>query len=91
VAAPSPAPFHLVARAGHPDFLDFPWDRPLAEWDDARLVDDAQGVSRHVVRFVAAGGRAYALKETSLELAEREYRMLRGLVEAHCRSSSPSA
>jgi hypothetical protein len=83
VVAPSPAPFHLIARTGHPDFLDFPWDRPLAEWDDARLVDYARGISRHVVRFVAADDRAYALKETSLELAEREYRMLRELDDAH--------
>ena len=74
-------PFHLVARTGHPDFLDFPWDQPLTDWDDPRLVDYAKGVSRHVVRFVADGGRAYALKETSLELAEREYGLLRALAE----------
>ncbi|HEY8525365.1 MAG TPA: DUF4032 domain-containing protein [Acidimicrobiales bacterium] len=73
--------FHLVARTGHPDFLDFPWDRPLARWDDPRIVDYAKGVSRHVVRFVTEGGRAYALKETSLALAEREYGMLRRLNE----------
>jgi hypothetical protein len=73
--------FHLVARTGHPDFLDFPWDRPLAEWDDPRLVDYARGISRHVVRFVSEGGRAYALKETSLALAEREYGLLGWLAE----------
>jgi Domain of unknown function (DUF4032)/Lipopolysaccharide kinase (Kdo/WaaP) family len=72
---------HLVARTGHPDFLDFPWDQPLYDWDDPRLVDYAKGVSRHVVRFVAEGGRAYALKETSLTLAEREYGLLRALAE----------
>jgi hypothetical protein len=83
VAAPSRASFHLIARTGHPDFLDFPWGEPLAEWDDDRLVDYARGISRHVVRFVAADGRAYALKETSLALAEREYRMLRELDDEH--------
>jgi hypothetical protein len=72
---------HLVARTGHPDFLDFPWDQPLSEWDDHRLVDYTKGVSRHVVRFVTEGGRAYALKETSLKLAEREYGLLRDLAE----------
>jgi hypothetical protein len=82
VVEPSPAlSFHLVTRTGHPDFVDFPWDRPLAEWDDPRLVDYAAGVSRHVVRFVAEGGRAYALKETMLPLAQREYRLLRHLEE----------
>jgi hypothetical protein len=82
VAAPADVPaFHLLARTGHPDFLDFPWDVPLAGWDDSRLVDYAKGISRHVVRFVTEGGRAYALKETSLELARREYGMLRWLAE----------
>ena len=71
--------FHLRARTGHPDFLDFPWDQPLARWKDPRIVDYAKGVSRHVVRFVGEGGRAYALKETSLALAEREYGLLRRL------------
>jgi hypothetical protein len=73
--------FRLVVRAGYPDFLDFPWERPLAEWEDARLVDFAAGISRHVVRFVAHGGRAYALKETTLALAQREYGLLKGLTE----------
>jgi hypothetical protein len=82
VAGPPPeSAFHLVARTGHPDFLDFPWHQPLASWRDPRLVDYAKGVSRHVVRFVRAEGRAYALKETSLALAEREYAMLRRLAE----------
>ena len=73
--------FRLVARTGYPDFLDFPWERPLAEWDDPRIVDYAAGVSRHVVRFVAEGGRAYALKETTLPLARREYAMLKDLLD----------
>jgi hypothetical protein len=77
--APEAPSFHIIARTGHPDFLDFPWDRPLAGWDDPRIVDYAKGVSRHVVRFVGEGGRAYALKETSLALAEREYGLLRRL------------
>jgi hypothetical protein len=75
--------FHLVARTGFPDFLDFPWEQPLASWTDARLVDFDAGLSRHVVRFVAEGGHAYALKETTLGLAEREYRMLVSLRDDH--------
>ena len=87
---PAAAPlFHLVARTGHPDFLDFPWDRPLAEWDDSRLVDYARGISRHVVRFVSEAGRAYALKETSLALAEREYGLLGWLAEENLPAVEP--
>lgn len=70
-----------MARAGYPDFLDFPWERPLAEWDDPRIVDYTAGVSRHVVRFVAEGGHAYALKETTLPLAQREYSLLKELLD----------
>jgi len=74
-----PARLHLVARTGHPDFLDFPWHEPLADWDDPRIIDVARGVSRHVVRFVSCDGRAYALKETTLSLADKEYGLLRQL------------
>ncbi|MEO3825698.1 DUF4032 domain-containing protein [Actinomadura sp. B10D3] len=60
--------------------LDLPWTVPLAEWDDARLVEIRQrGLSRHTVRFVAEGGAVYALKELDARLARREYRLLREL------------
>jgi hypothetical protein len=74
-----PARFQLVARTGHPDFLDLPWDEPLGEWESARLVEVVRGIGRHVVRFVEYQGRIYALKELPRRLAEREYRLLRGL------------
>ena len=35
----SPARLQLIARTGHPDFLDLPWDEPLAEWTSDRLVE----------------------------------------------------
>ena len=41
------------------------------------MVRMAKGVSRHVVRFVSDGERAYALKEMDQADAEREYAMLR--------------
>lgn len=75
------APIQIVGRPGHPDFLDLPWERPLAEWHGGRLVRVARGISRHVVRFVDYEGRVYALKETEQPLAEREYRLLRALAE----------
>ena len=73
--------FQLVARTGHPDFLDLPWHLPLEEWESSRLVDVARGISRHVVRFVDYDGALYALKELPQRLARREYRLLRHLAE----------
>lgn len=75
--------FALVARTGHPDFLDLPWDEPLRDWTTERLVDVARGIHRHVVRFVDYGGRVYALKELPHRLAEREYGLLRRLAEVN--------
>ncbi|MFL5938504.1 MAG: DUF4032 domain-containing protein [Gaiellaceae bacterium] len=71
--------FRLVARTGHPDFLDLPWSRPLAEWESPRFVDVARGIHQHVVRFVDYDGSLYARKELPPPLAAREYRLLRAL------------
>lgn len=71
----------IVTRAGHPDFLDLPWDQPLEQWAGSRLVPMAHGISRHIVRFVRYGQRVYALKQTSTAQAELEYRVLRSLDE----------
>src|SRR3954452_18399452 len=89
--------FRLVARTGHPDFLDLPWSRPLAEWESPRFVDVARGIHRHVVRFVDYDGALYALKELPPRLAAREYRLLRALgdlglpsVQARARVPAPA-
>jgi tRNA A-37 threonylcarbamoyl transferase component Bud32 len=78
-----PARLQLIARTGHPDFLDLPWDEPLEEWRHERLVEVVRGIHRHVVRFVEYEGspqpKLYALKELPVELARREYRLLRAL------------
>lgn len=71
--------FQLVARTGHPDFLDLPWTRPLEEWDSERLVSVVRGISRHVVRFVEYGDAIYGLKELPRPLADREFDLLTGL------------
>jgi tRNA A-37 threonylcarbamoyl transferase component Bud32 len=76
-----PATFQLVARTGHPTFLDLPWDKPLEEWQHERIVEVVRGISRHVVRFVDYDGQLYALKELPRRYAEREYRLLRELQE----------
>ncbi len=74
-----PASFQLVARTGHPDFLDLPWDEPLEEWDSPRIVNLIRGISRHVVRFVEYDGVLYALKELPERPARREWTLLRRL------------
>jgi hypothetical protein len=74
-----PPRFQLVARTGHPTFLDLPWELPLEEWSTPRLVNLIRGISRHVVRFVDYEGRLYALKELPERPARREYTVLRRL------------
>ncbi|MGH9105213.1 MAG: DUF4032 domain-containing protein [Acidimicrobiales bacterium] len=62
--------------------LTLPWQLPLEQWQDERLVEIRhRGTSRHVVRFVAESGNLYALKEMHEVLARREYRLLRRLDE----------
>lgn len=57
--------------------LTLPWSQPLAEWDPSLLLEVPQrGISRHEVRFVASGGRVFALKEISERLARHEYALL---------------
>jgi hypothetical protein len=73
--------FRFTTRAGHPTFVDLPWEQPLADWRSDRLVSPVRGISRHVVRFVAYGPEVYALKELPGRLAEREYRLLRALAD----------
>ena len=73
------ANFQLVARTGHPSFLDLPWDEPLDEWRSERLVKLIRGISRHVVRFVDYDGVLYALKELPERPARREWTLLRRL------------
>ncbi len=71
--------FQMLARPGHPTFLDLPWQVPLEEWRSEELVDVVRGIGRHVVRFVGRGDTLYALKELPRRLAEREYELLREL------------
>jgi Domain of unknown function (DUF4032)/Lipopolysaccharide kinase (Kdo/WaaP) family len=71
--------FQLVARTGHPSFLDLPWDTPLEDWQSDRLVTVVRGISRHVVRFVEYDGALYAVKELPERPARREWTLLRRL------------
>jgi hypothetical protein len=71
--------FQIVARTGHPSFLDLPWDEPLDDWTSPRIVTLIRGISRHVVRFVEYDGALYAIKELPERPARREWTLLRRL------------
>jgi len=70
---------HVSVRAGHPDFLDLDWSRPVTEWDASRLVDLPAGIHRHPVVFVAYETGIYAIKELPVDLAAHEFDVLREL------------
>ncbi|WP_394280425.1 DUF4032 domain-containing protein [Microbacterium sp.] len=59
--------------------LALPWSTPLAEWPSDTIVSLPKGLSRHLVRFANLSGRVVAVKETTAEMARREYEMLGSL------------
>ncbi|QNP61611.1 DUF4032 domain-containing protein [Streptomyces genisteinicus] len=64
----------------HPALLlELPWHAPLEEWPEQHLVDLPRGISRHVVRYAAAGTEIVAVKELAERPAVREYELLRDL------------
>jgi hypothetical protein len=62
-----------------PALLDLPWNLPLEVWPDDVIAALPKGISRHLVRFVHLSGYVIAVKETSADLARREYDLLRSL------------
>lgn len=68
-----------------------PWQLPLGEWSADRIDfrELPVGPSRHLVRFVLDGGILYALKEEPLEIAQREYDVLRRLEAAELPAVAP--
>lgn len=62
-----------------PALLDLPWNLPLDVWPDDTIAALPKGISRHLVRFAHLSGYVIAIKETSSDLAKREYEMLRSL------------
>jgi hypothetical protein len=68
----------IVANRPDPAIVRLPWSICLEEWAEF-VVPLPRGLSRHVVRIVRLGQRVYAVKETTEELAFREYRLLRDL------------
>ncbi len=71
----------LAKPAEHTAIVGWPLEQSLIDWDIAGL-HDVVGLHRHVVRMVEVGDLSYVVKELPDDLAEREWRLLRELVEA---------
>lgn len=69
----------ITASTVDPGLLTLPWSMPLAEWPSRDIVYLPKGISRHLVRFASLSGRVVAIKETTEEMARREYDMLGNL------------
>ncbi|HEY2556158.1 MAG TPA: DUF4032 domain-containing protein [Diaminobutyricibacter sp.] len=70
---------NITAATVDPALLDLPWNLPLDEWSNDHIAILPKGISRHLVRFANLSGYVIAIKETTAELAKREYEMLRTL------------
>jgi hypothetical protein len=70
---------NIISATVDPALLDLPWNLPLDTWPTDTIALLPKGISRHLVRFVRLGGYIIAIKETSAELAQREYDLLRSL------------
>ncbi|WP_312676488.1 DUF4032 domain-containing protein [Microbacterium sp.] len=66
----------ITASSIDAGLLALPWATPLDEWSSDYIVSLPKGLSRHLVRFANLSGRVVAVKETTGEMARREYEML---------------
>ncbi len=73
------ASLSITSAVVDPGLLDLPWHLPLDTWPDDTIASLPKGISRHLVRFVHLSGAVIAIKETTEEMARREYEMLRTL------------
>jgi len=74
-----PEALTITATAVDPGLLALPWSVPLGDWPSSSIVYLPKGISRHLVRFATLSGRVIAIKETTDEMAQREYDMLGNL------------
>jgi hypothetical protein len=70
---------NITAATVDPALLDLPWNLPLDSWSNEHIALLPKGISRHLVRFANLSGYVIAIKETTSEMARREYDMLRTL------------
>lgn len=72
-----------------------PWNQSLEEWAEDPLLAEKRGISRHIVRLVRTNdspeAHVYAVKETVIEFANREYRALKELTNLGAPSVEPVA
>jgi hypothetical protein len=74
-----PGSLDITAATVDPALLDLPWNVPLDKWSSEHIALLPKGISRHLVRFANLSGYVIAVKETTHEMATREYEMLRAL------------
>lgn len=86
-----PRSLAISAAEPSPELLDLPWHLPLESWPDETIAALPKGISRHIVRFVHLGDHIVAVKETTDELARREYDLLRTLEKMDVPSVEPVA
>jgi hypothetical protein len=86
-------PVQLHVREGCPDFLDLPWDLPLAEWSAVcdRVEEAPRGLSRHPGIFINYRGSLFALKELPVSAARDEYRNLEQMQDLRLPAVKPVA
>lgn len=79
-------------RTTSPELISLPWDRPLEQWTvpEVALRDVAVGPSRHLVKFVEADGRLWALKSLEPRLAAKEYTALEQMQARSLPAVSPA-
>src|SRR5258706_10899389 len=71
-----------IAKPGeHVAMVDWPFLERLDDWTIPGLQEVA-GLHRHVVRLVESGDITYVVKELPDNLAQREWRLVRGAGEA---------
>jgi tRNA A-37 threonylcarbamoyl transferase component Bud32 len=70
----------LARPTDHSFVVDWPIDAPLTDWALPSM-HDVMGLHRHVVRMIETHESTFVVKELPDHLAEREYRLLRTLVD----------
>ncbi len=73
--------YAFTAVGTNTELIGLPFDTPLAEWPENLIVHVPRGISRHLVRFVEAGGEVFAVKEATDRFVLREHTLLRALAE----------
>lgn len=82
---------NIISATVDPALLDLPWQLPLDAWPNENIASLPKGISRHLVRFAHLSGRVVAIKETTSEMAKREYDMLRTLANLEIPCVEPVA